>query len=241
LRSKNREYPVVHNIPCLIPELGSRTNRDLPLWQKHQSRMWREYKGGDEGVFTRDSNEMGRHVGEIIARAGGGLYLDVGCGAKPWPVYMVASSASIEWVGIDPFLGDAARQFPFVQGLGEYLPFKHKIFYGALFASTIYHQLDPRRSLLRVHDVLKPGGQLYIWYTNCKSRRKYWTWRGLRILGFPRMYNEDFQWAFTQGSLRTELKKTGFSVHDTVFLCEGCADFIKCRHRNEYLVIARRE
>jgi len=61
----------------------------------------------------------GRQVGEIIARSGGGLTLDVGCGALALPVYMAASSGCAEWIGVDPFLGDAARQFPFVQGVGS--------------------------------------------------------------------------------------------------------------------------
>lgn len=143
LRSRDAEYPVVHNVPCLIPGLGVGAEDDLPLWQAHQRKMWREYQDGDEGIFTAEGHTMGRHVGEIIARSGGGLYLDVGCGALAWPAYMAASSGRVGWIGVDPFLGDATRQFPFVQGLGEYLPFLREVFDGALYAGTIYHLLDP--------------------------------------------------------------------------------------------------
>jgi SAM-dependent methyltransferase/uncharacterized protein YbaR (Trm112 family) len=240
LRSRDAEYPVVHNVPCLIPGLGEGAGGDLPLWQAHQSKMWREYQEGDEGIFTYDGNEMGRHVGKIIARAGGGLYLDVGCGARPWPVYMAASSESVQWIGIDPFLGDAARRFPFVQGIGEYLPFRRELFDGALYASTIYHQLDPPRSLRRVHSILKPTGKLFVWYTASRSLRKYLIWRGLRALGFARMYDEDYQWAFTPRALRTHLEKASFVVDDEVFLCEACSDFATCKDPSEYLAIAHR-
>jgi uncharacterized protein YbaR (Trm112 family) len=240
LRSRDAEYPVVHNVPCLIPGLGEGARGDLPLWQAHQGKMWREYQDGDEGIFTYDDNAIGRHAGEIIDRAGGGLYLDVGCGARPWPVYMAASSESAKWIGVDPFLGDAARQFPFVQGMGEYLPFRHELFDGALYASTIYHQLDPQRSLRRVHSILKPTGKLFVWYTASRSRRKYLIWRGLRTLGFARMYDEDYQWAFTPRALRTQLERAGFVVEDDVFLCEVCSDFSTCKHPSEYLVIAHR-
>jgi SAM-dependent methyltransferase/uncharacterized protein YbaR (Trm112 family) len=240
LRSRDAEYPVIHHVPHLIPRLGESAGGDEPLWQAHQSKMWREYQDGDEGVFTYDGNEMGRHVGEIIARAGGGLYLDVGCGARPWPVYMAASSECVEWIGVDPFLGDAARRFAFVQGMGEYLPFRREAFDGALYASTIYHLLDPQRSLRRVHSILKPTGKLFVWYTASRSRRKYWIWRGLRTLGLPRMYDEDFPWAFTPRALRTHLEKASFVVDDEVFLCEACSDFATCKDRSEYLAIAHR-
>ena len=240
LRSRDANYPVVHNVPCLIPGLGEGAGGDLPLWQAHQSKMWREYQSGDEGIFTYDGNEIGRHVGEIIARAGGGLYLDVGCGARAWPVYMAASSGRVEWIGADPFLGDAARQFPFLQAMGEYLPFRREVFDGALYASTIYHHLDPPRSLLRVHSILKPMGKLFVWYTASRPGRKYLIWRGLRALGFARMYDEDYQWAFTPKSLRTQLERTGFAVEDSVFLCEDCEDFSTCKQPSEYLAIAHR-
>lgn len=240
LKSRNAEYPVVHNIPCLIPKLEESTKGELPLWQWRQKRMWQEYQDGSEGIFTSEGNTMGRQVGEIITRSGGGRYLDVGCGAMVRPVYIAASSGYVDWIGVDPFLGDNARQFPFVQGLGEYLPFRWEVFDGALYASTIYHQLDPRRSLRRVRSLLKPNGKLFIWYTASRVGRKYLIWRGLRALGFARLYDEDYLWAFTRKSMRTLLEGTGFAVEDEIFLCESCPDFTMCDHASEYLTIAHR-
>jgi SAM-dependent methyltransferase len=240
LRSRDAEYRVIGNVPCLVPELGKGAGRDLPSWQGHQQEMWQEYQDGEEGVFTPEDDTMGRDVGEIIARSGGGLYLDVGCGALARPVYMAASSGQVEWIGVDPFLGDVARRFPFVQGLGEYLPFLPGTFDGALYASTIYHLLDPRRSLGRVGSVLKPEGKLFVWYTACRVGRRYYLWRGLRALGFARRCSENFQWAFTPKSLHTLLAGAGFAVEDEVFLCETCPDFPTCDHPSEYLAIARR-
>jgi SAM-dependent methyltransferase len=240
LRSRDAEYPVIHNVPCLVPGLGEGAGGDLPLWQAHQSKMWREYQDGDEGIFTAEGHAMGRHVGEIIARSGGGLYLDVGCGALAWPAYMAASSECVKWIGVDPFLGIAARRFPFVQGMGEYVPFLREVFDGALYAGTVYHLLDPRRSLRRVHSILKPTSKLFVWYTASRLGRKYLIWRGLRMLGFARMYNADYQWAFTSKSLRTQLGRAGFTVEDEVFLCEACPDLSRCDHASEYLAIAHR-
>lgn len=241
LRSRHTEYPVVHNVPCLVPRLTEGARGDLLLWQAHQTKMWEEYTGGVEGVFTGEKNPIGRHVGELIAGSGGGLYLDVGCGARAWPVYMAASSGRVEWIGVDPFLGDTVRRFPFVQGLGEYLPFRREVFDGALYASTIYHHLDPQRSLRRARTVIKPRGKLFVWYTASHLGRKYLTWRGLQLLGRARMYNEDYQWAFTPRALRTQLKRAGFTVEDEVFLCRACSDFSTCKHPNEYLAIAHQK
>jgi SAM-dependent methyltransferase len=239
-RSRDAEYPVVHNVPCLVPGLGEAARGDLSLWKAHQSKMWREYQNGDEGIFTSEDHTMGLHVGEIIARSGGGRYLDVGCGALAWPAYMAASSGCVEWVGVDPFLGEVARRFPFVQGMGEYIPFLREVFDGALYAGTIYHLLDPQRSLGRVHSILKPMGRLFVWYTARRLGWKYLIWRGLRTLGFARMYNANYQWAFTSKSLRNQLGRAGFAVEDEVFLCEICPDLSKCDHPSEYLAIAHR-
>ena len=240
LASARAEYPVSGNIPSLIPELGHRARGDLPLWQAHQAKMWREYEAGDPGVFTPEGHTMGRQVGEIIARSGVRLCLDVGCGALPWPAYMSASSESVEWIGVDPFPGDTVRRFPFVHGLGEYLPFRPGVFGGALYAGTIYQLLDPRRSLRRVYNILKPKGKLFVWYTASRLGRKYLVWKGLRSLGIARMYDADYVWAFTQRSLRAELERAGFSVQDSVFLCEACPDLSTCDAASEYLAIAHR-
>jgi SAM-dependent methyltransferase len=213
---------------------------DRPLWVAHQRKMWQEYQDGVPGVFTPADDEMGHYVGEIIARSGGGLYLDVGCGALPWPSYMATSSEPVTWIGLDPFLGDVPRRFPFVQGMGETLPFRRETFDGALYVSSIYHLMDPGRSLRRTRHVLKPGGKLYLWFTATRPGRRYWTWRGLRALGVRRMYNADFQWAFTRGSLERTVERAGFVVDDEVFLCTICPDLPTCENPGEYLLCAHR-
>ena len=52
LRSRDAEYRVVRNVPCLVPELGRGAGGDLPLWQGHQKKMWQEHQEGEEGVFS---------------------------------------------------------------------------------------------------------------------------------------------------------------------------------------------
>jgi SAM-dependent methyltransferase/uncharacterized protein YbaR (Trm112 family) len=239
LRSEAGDYPVVRNIPCLIPDLAARPGGEQALWQGGQEKMWREYQAGEPGVFSPEDSSGAREVGEIIGQAGRGLFLDVGCGAVPQPNYMTATQDTITWIGVDPFFGDVERRFPFVQALGEYLPFRPRVFDGLLYASSIYHLLDPRRSLRGARTVLKPAGQLFVWYDRCRVDARYLLWKARRALGLARRYSDDFQWGFTLRALDSLLRQAGFAVERKVWMCETCPEFDTCDDPAEYLVLAR--
>ena len=240
VRTLAGEYPVVNNIPCMVPDLLKGAGREVTLWQKHQDRMWQEYQDGEEGVFSMD-NEVTRYAGEIIALAGEGLFLDIGCGALPLPSYMEASAGHGKWIGIDPFFGDVNRRFPFVQGQGECLPFRDQVFDGVLYASTIYHHMAPRQSLEHSHRVLKAQGQLYIWYEPPKWKVRYAFWKVQRALGWNCHYTRDYPWGFTHRALHSLLEGAGFTLERTVLLCERCSAYQKtCKEANQFLAIARR-
>jgi SAM-dependent methyltransferase len=88
------------------------------------------------------------------------LVLDIGCGPQQLPSY---HSAASRVVGIDPVFGERPRDFPFVQAIAEYLPFRDRAFDQILFASSLDHVLDPRRSLAEAKRCLKPGGRIDLW------------------------------------------------------------------------------
>jgi uncharacterized protein YbaR (Trm112 family) len=238
LRSQNGEYPVVDNVPRMIPALLACTDRSVTLWQEHQQQTWRDYQDGKHSVFS-GSDEVTGYIGEVIAQTGGGLFLDVGCGVLPSPGYMATSGSGVNWIGVDPLLGDVARHFPFVQAVGEYLPFRAHTFDGALYASTIYHQLDPRQSLERARRVIRPRGKLYLWYEPERIDLRYTAWRIRQTLGWPCHYSKSLRWAFTRNSLRSMLKRTGFAVDEEVLLCVKCPAYPTCRKPAAFLVIAR--
>jgi ubiquinone/menaquinone biosynthesis C-methylase UbiE len=89
-----------------------------------------------------------------------GLILDIGCGTQHLPSYLPEDGAV---VGLDPFLGQQPRGFAFVQGLGEYLPFRDGTFDHILFATSLDHMINPRRSLAEAQRCLKPQGYLNLW------------------------------------------------------------------------------
>lgn len=238
LRSAEGEYPVVNNVPRMLPHMGDGTTGDLALWQEHQAGMWQEHLDGDQGVFTSDDHGLAQEVGCLIQEIGCGLYLDVGCGARQRPPYMIHAGEGVEWIGIDPFFGDSNRQFPFAQALAEYLPFHPETFDGALYASTIYHVLDPLQALQRTRRVLKPEGKLFVWTMRARVDARYVVWMLRRSLGIARRYSESYQWAFTEGSMRRLLARAGFAFERAVFLCEACPDLSECDDPAEYLVMA---
>jgi SAM-dependent methyltransferase len=88
-----------------------------------------------------------------------GTVLDIGCGPQARPSYAGAG----RFVGIDPLRGEARRDFDFVQGIGEYLPFRDHSFDHVLFATSLDHLLDPVRALREAVRVLTSGGTIEIW------------------------------------------------------------------------------
>jgi SAM-dependent methyltransferase len=90
-----------------------------------------------------------------------GLVLDVGCGPQRQPSYAREIDGTL--VGIDPLRGEERREFEFVQGVGEYLPFREAVFDRVLFATTLDHMLSPQRALLEASRVTNSSGEIVVW------------------------------------------------------------------------------
>ena len=66
-------------------------------------------------------------------------------------------------VGIDPLRGADRREFEFVQGLGEYLPFRAGVFDRILFATTLDHMLSPGQALVEASRVARANDEIVVW------------------------------------------------------------------------------
>jgi uncharacterized protein YbaR (Trm112 family) len=238
LRAQNREYPVVNNIPCLIPDLDGQ-DKSFALWQTLQHKLVKRSQDPSERVFSTQDDRIAPHLGQILSQTERGLFLDVGCGALPQPSYMDTSNGSITWTGIDPIFGDVARQFPFAQALGEYLPFRPQIFDGLLYGSVLRDILDPLRSFRRARSILKPEAKLYVWYTISRVDARYVVWKNLQALGLTRPYSDRYRWAYTHRSVRNLLREAGFAIEQVIPLCEACPDYAACEMPTEFLAVAR--
>lgn len=91
-----------------------------------------------------------------------GTVLDVGCGTQRLPTY--AHTERCRFVGIDPLPGEPERAFEFVQGIGEYLPFRSDSLDQVLFATSLDHMLVPRLALAEAQRVVRPGGAVNVWF-----------------------------------------------------------------------------
>ena len=93
-----------------------------------------------------------------------GLVLDVGVGPQKNPTHIkYCNKKNVQFIGIDPIVGEQPREFSFIRSLGEYLPFKSKLFDQVLFVTTLDHFIDPVIALKESKRVLKKDGEICIW------------------------------------------------------------------------------
>jgi hypothetical protein len=93
-----------------------------------------------------------------------GNVLDVGVGPQKVPSHMrYAAGGDATFWGIDPLRGEQPREYGFVQGLGEFLPFGDGIFDQVLFVTSLDHFIDPRVPLREARRVLAAGGEVCVW------------------------------------------------------------------------------
>jgi SAM-dependent methyltransferase len=148
-RGCGRRFTVEGGIPRLLPSesLGAE-------WERKQALGEPEYDAAP------GSTEVARRFAEFAALDG--LVLDVGCGNERRPAYLRPGPGRT-YVGVDPLDGAIEREYDFVQGVGEHLPFAADTFDGAISATMLDHVPEPARVLAEIGRVLKPSGRLALW------------------------------------------------------------------------------
>jgi SAM-dependent methyltransferase len=240
IRSGEREYHVTNNIPRMIPEIEEKKKGAWQRWEKLFSHWWQVFGNQPEIIKSVVDDPVAGYVGKMISRHGGGLFLDVGCGTAPVHPHMEACRDSVSWIGIDPVVGENTRCFPFVQGLGEYLPFRDGVFDGALFSLVLSNLLDPLQALRQASRVLKSEGKVYLKYYVASMNARYIIWKTMRSLGLSWQYNEFYQWVYTNRSVGILLRKAGFTIEEVILLCEICPYRLKCEDAGtEFLAVGQ--
>lgn len=93
-----------------------------------------------------------------------GNILDIGCGPQALPTHMRRCTESDAFfVGIDPLRGEQPREFAYVRGLGEYLPFRDNLFDQAIFVTSLDHFIDPVEVLVEAKRVVRGDGDVVVW------------------------------------------------------------------------------
>ena len=148
-------YPVVDGVPHILPPIeGSRWRE----WEVKQELGLAEYEA--EAEPSQHALGLARAFAEFADPVG--LVLDIGCGTAARPPYQRRDGRA-RYVGVDPLVGTSARDFEFVVGVGEQLPFRSGCFDVVLSATTLDHVVDPAASLREVRRVLRSGGRVALW------------------------------------------------------------------------------
>lgn len=158
-------------------------------WKMSQDRSYANYNKTKDpkGVFSHNEHKQAIRLGEILPKHMTGLScLDIGCGMLPKPVYM---SNGIEWSGIDPNHDGCKKEFDFIVGKAEYLPYKDNSFDGVLFATSLDHCLDIRKA---ISEAIRVSRKYIILWQFVVAEITYNEWKES-----GNWFNKDHRWCFS--------------------------------------------
>ncbi len=126
---------------------------------------WRSSRLG-ETTDTLEQQLLFETVGKVVGKR----VLDVGCGDAALASEFARRGAVVTGLDTDPAMVAAARQrikiedtqLHLVEGQAEALPFKNSEFDLVLAVTTLCFVRDPKRVVMEITRVLKPGGRLII-------------------------------------------------------------------------------
>jgi SAM-dependent methyltransferase len=212
IKTARRRYQITSGFPDMMVEPSVIENhfgrRNYAAWRNLQDAAEKSYAVRTEGHFSVDGFDLSEAYGSIVSEFRG-EWLDVGCGKLPKPSYM-KKAAEISFYGIDPIDFPVAREFPFVRGTGDFLPFGENTFDGVMFSSSLDHCVVPLQSLEEAYRVIRPGGHVLVWDAIRTENPRYLRWRTAAVY-FQSQYNTHHNWAFTKESLPALLELAGFT------------------------------
>lgn len=172
----HRQYPIHEGIPNMLPD-------ELRLKKIPKESIWREwgkrlssYKHRMKGWTEEDSRSIIPIYEESFSFFSPikGSALEIGCGNGVVRHFL---NKNVEYWGTDPdkdwilhplhsFTGDIFpclnEPFPFIQGVGEYLPFKDESFDNIIITATLDHVNSPSKVFEESFRVLKDKGQMLL-------------------------------------------------------------------------------
>lgn len=158
-RTYKRRGEVFDMTPLPVPDAD--VAECWPLWEELQRNGSIAYEADPETNLSYGRRWDAEYFAEFSDLEG--LTLDVGCGPQAVPSYGLDFDGHL--IGIDPLVGVEPREFDFIQGIGEYLPFADETFDRVLFATSLDHMLVPTRTLAEARRVVRRDGLVSIWFS----------------------------------------------------------------------------
>jgi len=161
------EYPIAAGIPDLFPGENIRNMVGEEEYNKWLSALetfteWRKKTWSDPFLSktARKATDELKEAFFKFAEIEGGMILDVGGAGGMVRRYLPDGS---RYHGLDPLpIPDDVKHFPFVRGVGEFIPFRNGIFDSVLVLESLDHLISPLWFIGEAARVLKGGGKLYI-------------------------------------------------------------------------------
>ncbi len=152
-------YSLASGAANLIPDpLPPNLEERAAIWRQLQANGALSYQMAPFLNLFATGGDEAQDFGQFVELRG--LVLEVGCGPqRVRPAYIQSPEPLIYW-GLDPLVGEQPRDFPFVQGLAELLPFDAATFDSLVYCSCLDHMLDFERALGEAGRVLKSGGSI---------------------------------------------------------------------------------
>jgi len=93
-----------------------------------------------------------------------GEVLDVGSGPHKVPAYIkFKRNNNAKYYGVDILVGEQPKEYNFIQGMGEHLPFRDNLFDITISGTSILHYVNPKAGIKEALRVTKESGYLCIW------------------------------------------------------------------------------
>lgn len=172
----HRQYPIHEGIPNMLPD-------ELRLKKVPKESIWREW-GKRLGAYKHRmkgwTKENSRSIIPVYKESFSFFYpikgsaLEIGCGNGVVRHFL---NRDVEYWGTDPdkdwtlhplysypqdIFPCLKEPFPFVQGVGEYLPFKDESFDNIIITATLDHVNSPSKVFEESFRVLKDKGQMLL-------------------------------------------------------------------------------
>ena len=146
--------------------------RAFPIWSQLFENAKVEYEARPSESLSVASNPGAELFRKYVSAELAGHVLDIGCGPLELPHYFAGQTIE-RLAGIDPLAGKPNRQFEFVQGLAEFLPWMDGEFDSVVIATSLDHVISLDMVFSEVRRVLAPNGIVAIWVGFVKGAKEY--------------------------------------------------------------------